>query len=136
MTFNNFFCRLMKIKTLSITFLILFSNVFAQTYNQELFTYLSPKPNSINNSPSNNIIISVNQEIKNSWVNSGSLINVKGQRSGNINGRVIKKEKTILFIPDEDFLNGDKIKVDLSKLALHLGDFSMQSYFTFKFKFF
>jgi hypothetical protein len=131
MTNTNSFCRLTKNLILLITFVLSFSNVFAQTYNQELFTYISPKPNSKNNSPSNDIIISVNQEIKNSWVNSGSLINVEGQSSGNINGRVIKKENTILFIPDKDFLNGDKIKVDLSKLALHLGDFSMQSYFTF-----
>ncbi|NNG27222.1 MAG: hypothetical protein HKM87_06820, partial [Ignavibacteriaceae bacterium] len=120
-------------KTSLIISIILFSftNSFAQTYNQTLFTYISPKPNSTNNSPANNIIISVNQDLNIGSIYSCSLIIATGNNGGIVSGRIIVKRRTILFIPDNDFLPGDEITVDFSEFGRLLGDYSNQNYFRF-----
>jgi len=121
------------IKTSLIISITLFScaNIYAQTYNQALFTHISPKPNSINNSQSNNIIISVNQDLNIGSIFPNALIMVKGNIGGNVSGQIIVKHRTILFRPNNDFFPGDEIVVDFSGLGRLLGDLSSQNYFRF-----
>jgi hypothetical protein len=119
-------------RTIIISICILsFADITAQTYNQELFTYISPKPNSKNNSVSTNIIISINQDINIGSVHSNSLINVSGKIGGNVTGHIVVKQRTILFIPDNNFLPGDEITVDFSKFGRLLGNLFSQNSFTF-----
>jgi hypothetical protein len=120
-------------KTNVIITITIFSclNIYAQTYNQALFTYISPKPNSKNISPSNNIIISVNQDLNIGSNYSNTLITVGGKINGYINGRIVVKKRTVLFIPDNNFLPGDEIFIDFSEMARFLGDLTNQNYFSF-----
>ena len=121
-----------SIRTFVISiFIFSLSNLYAQTYNQELFTYVSPKPNSKNNSISNNIIISISRDVNIPSVLFNSLIKVKGKTSGNITGRILIKPKTIIFMPDNNFVPGDEIKVDFSEFGRLLGDFLSQNTFIF-----
>ncbi|MFC2094035.1 aryl-sulfate sulfotransferase [Bacteroidota bacterium] len=127
---SNICNKLFRTLIISI-FIFSFADISAQTYNQELFTYISPKPNSNNNSVSNNIIISVNQDLNMSSVHSNSLINVSGKIGGNISGQIIIKRRTLLFIPDNNFLNGDEITVNLSEFGVLLGDLFSENEFSF-----
>jgi len=65
-----------------------YANIYAQTYNQTLFTRISPKPNSINNSLSNNIIISVSQDFNIGSIYPSSLITATGKIGGTIGGQI------------------------------------------------
>ena len=127
---SNICNKLFRTLIISV-FIFSFANISAQTYNQELFTYISPKPNSNNNSVSSNIIISVNQDLNIGSVHSSSLINVSGKIGGNVTGHTVVKQRTILFIPDNNFLPGDEITVDFSKFGRLLGDLFSQNSFTF-----
>ena len=122
------------IKSIIITILFSLIDIYAQSYDQELFNYISPKPNSKNNSVSNNIIISVNRDFNIASVHSNSLIDVNGKIGGNITGRTVVKQRTILFIPDHNFVPGDEIKVNFSGLGRLFGDFFSQNSFTFSVK--
>jgi len=130
-TLINIWQKLFKTSITISIFIFAFVNISAQTYNQTLFTYVSPKLNSKNNSPSNNIIISVNQVLNMVSNYSNSLIIVSGEIGGKISGRIVVKRSTILFIPNNDFLPGDKITVDFSELGRLLGDLFHQNNFSF-----
>ena len=129
-TDSNICKKLYRTIIISI-FIFPFADISAQTYNQEIFTYVSPKPNSNNNSVSNNIIISVNQDLNMNSVHSNSLINVSGKICGMVSGRIIVKRRTILFIPDNNFLPGDEITANFSEFGRLLGDLFSQNEFTF-----
>jgi hypothetical protein len=124
-------CKKLFITIIISIFILSFADITAQTYNQTLINYFSPKPNSKNNSVSNNIIISVNQELNIGSVHSNSLINVSGQIGGNVSGQIVVKRRTILFIPDNNFLHGDEITVNFSEFGRLLGDLFSQNEFTF-----
>lgn len=129
--FFNIRQKLFKTRLIISIFIFSFVNISAQTYNHALFTYVSPKHNSKNNLPSNNVIISVNQDLSLGSRYSHSLIIVMGEFGGNIRGRIVVKQRTILFIPDNNFLPGDNITVDFSELGRLLGDLFGQNSFKF-----
>jgi hypothetical protein len=129
--FFNIMQELFKTRLIICIFIFSFVNISAQTYNHTLFTYVSPKHNSKNNLPSNNVIISVNQDFSLGLRYSNSLIIVRGEFGGNVSGRIVVKQRTILFIPDNNFLPGDNITVDFSELGRLLGDLFGQNNFKF-----
>ena len=124
-----------KIKQILVTLIIIIflcpSISYSQNYNKNIFKYISPKPSSINNSPSNNIIIYFDEQLNLGTVYPQSLIKVNGKFSGDISGKIITENKSIIFMPDDDFLLGDDITVDLSGLARLFGDLSATNFITF-----
>ncbi|MDX1372524.1 MAG: Ig-like domain-containing protein, partial [Nitrososphaeraceae archaeon] len=124
---NKTFFRLLTL----IIIVFALDNIYSQSYNDNLFIYISPKPNSINNSPSNNIIISFDEQLNVGSMYSGSLLQVRGKQGGLISGKIISKGGSIIFMPDNDFHLGDEITVDFSGLARLFGDFSSNNYITF-----
>jgi len=127
----NIIQRLLKTSLIISITLFLCGNFYAQSYNQTLFTNLCPRPNSVNNSPSNNIIISVGQDLNIGSIYSSSLIMATGKIGGTIGGQIIIKQRAILFIPYNDFFPGDEITVDFSEFGRLLGDYLNQNYFRF-----
>jgi Arylsulfotransferase (ASST)/Cep192 domain 4 len=122
-------------------FFLLFSfvicpNFFAQTVDQNVVDYVSPKPGSIDNSPQNNIIIKFIGGFERGTTFSPDLIKVSGTQSGKISGELILTDdnKTIIFKPFSAFELGEIINVNVSGLLSTIGSFSEENNFSFSIK--
>lgn len=94
--------------------LAVWDNYFSQ------YDYLSPLPNSINNSVKSSIIIKQGSFLSRSSLDEGA-IKVTGTKSGKISGRLIlsSDRKTIIFMPYKEFQYGEKVEVSIgSKIIL------------------
>ena len=127
---NNNSNRL-KIFCLFIT--ILTSIGFAQTIDETVVEYVSPKPGSVDNSPGNNIIIILKTPVEAGYRFSSDLLKVTGDKSGKVSGKIILSDdnRTLVFKPYKNFNPGEIIKVDLTGLLSNLGSFSAKNNFSF-----
>ncbi len=108
----------MKKNAPAIFILLLSFNVcLAQSnYNTDKFQYISPVPGSSLLKPQTNIIIRYGDPISNFDQNDSSLIIVNGSLSGYHSGKLYltKDLRTIVFLPDNPFTNGERVSVQLS----------------------
>ncbi len=116
--------------------LLIFTSVSAQTIDQTIVEYVSPKPGSVDNSPANNVIISLKNPVDPGFQFSPDLLIVTGEKSGRISGNTFLSDdnRTIIFKPYKNFELRDIIKVDLSGLLSTLGSFSARNHFSFSIK--
>jgi len=104
-----------------VAILFLITNLFipyfvlAQNTNIDKFQYLSPVPNSKLNSVETNIIIRFGDVFDN--YNLNNIITVIGSRSGRHSGKttLAEKNKTLLFLPDKKFSDGEIVTVELNR---------------------
>jgi len=77
--------------------------------------YLSPSPGSKFVSHQSNIIIRWGHTLDQSITSDPSLFSIQGTMSGNIGGRTVLSddEKTLLFLPEKNFLPGETISVSV-----------------------
>ncbi len=90
---------------------------YAQNINADKFQYISPVPSSKLNNAETNIIIRFGDAFDQSILNKNSVLIVTGSKSGNHPGKIILAEsgKTLLFKPDKEFSDGEKVLVKLNK---------------------
>jgi len=97
----------------------------AQNINTEKFQYISPVPSSKLNNAETSIIIRFGKAFDQSVLNKNSFLSVSGNKSGKHTGKVIlaEKGKTLIFKPDKQFADGEKVTVKLTTgIKTILGD--------------
>jgi hypothetical protein len=82
--------------------------------------YISPSPGSKCVSQQSNIIIRWGYTLDRALESDSSVFSVRGSRSGSIGGRIVLSDdaKTLLFIPEKNFLPGEIISISV-KNGLH-----------------
>jgi hypothetical protein len=106
----------------------------AQVQNNADIDYISPVPGSSLNMPQATIAIRTKEEIDPASLASSGIISVTGASSGNHTGRVVLSDdtKTILFVPNVPFTEGEEVTVSLGN-GLHVMDGSSVSPLKFNF---
>jgi hypothetical protein len=100
-----------------LTNLLYINITFAQNINTEKFQYISPVPSSKLNNAETNIIIRFRNAFDQSVLNKNSALSVTGSKSINHTGKITLAErgKTLLFNPDKQFADGEKVIVKLNE---------------------
>lgn len=77
--------------------------------------YISPERNAEYVSPKTNIIIRPGQILDRASMHTGDVISVYGSSSGTHDGKMLLSddEKTVLFLPEKDFMPGEVVTVQL-----------------------
>ncbi len=98
-----------------------FSFVYPQSAGLLGINYISPKPGSIYNSSSENIIIKVDRNLDRSK-SYNSLFKVYGSKSGKISGEIIFSDdnKTLIFKPYNKFKKSEKVTIDFSNETIFI----------------
>jgi hypothetical protein len=106
-----------RIKLIAFLLLAFWGLCLAQSnYNTDKFQYISPVPGSGLLKPQTNIIIRFGDPLSNFDINDTSIIRVTGSLSGMHSGMlyITKDFKTIIYLPDISFNNGERVFVQLS----------------------
>lgn len=90
-------------------------HVEAQVQDNSHIDYISPVPGSSLNMPRTTIVIRTKGKVDQSSLSSHGTISVTGAKSGNHSGRLVLSDdyRTIVFIPDVPFTEGEKVSVSL-----------------------
>lgn len=90
---------------------------YSQSTSQLEIEYVSPKPGSIYNASSENIIIKVDRKLD-KIKSYNSLFDVSGSKSGKISGKILLSDNnTLIFKPYNKFIKGEIVTVNFSKDA-------------------
>ncbi len=116
MSFNSRYI-ILPLAIIFLTNLLYINITFAQNINTGMFQYISPVPSSKLNNAETNIIIRSGNAFDQSALNKNSALSVTGNKSGKHTGKVIlaEKGKTLIFKPDKQFEDGEKVIVKLNE---------------------
>jgi hypothetical protein len=108
---------------------------FSQQSNDPIYQYISPVPGSALNQPETNIIIRYGTVYDLNSIGDERILEVEGSKSGLHTGKIktVENDKTILFIPDIHFTEGETVTVKLIKDIITVdGDLLPELNFNFR----